>query len=351
MSERSPSPTITPLFKNTANDQYLLSIQSGTGVAGVLVDSFKNVTITVDTSSTRWFTWLNPKENDFASGGLRIQNWNFSGSPQDLFQLQATTRSNTTLAGYVTFGVKQANSTSMTTYMLMDAGNNNVLFGSGAGSGGANSAYAAALRGTTSQLGSLAWMQPSSGNSVGGIDTASDIALGALPASSQMLLMQNTFRRGYFWKAVDTAAQYTEASLDSAGNPMFRGYLTSLNQFTNEGNGAVITPDTVNWTGQTATITAKNFSNTATGHLYEVSGVLLTTTAGTSGTVSLTVSYNDGAAKTYTTGNLTFGVLGSDVDITKRFYVASGTPTWATTVTSAVGSPVYAVKMALNMLW
>ena len=110
--------------------------------------------------------------------------------------------------------------------------------------------------------------------------------------------------------------------------------------------------DTVSWTGQTATIAAQNFANTTTGKLFEVTYYLRTATAGTGTTVTVTVSWNDGAAKTFTSATCDLTSTGNAgyVSGTVPIYVASGTPTFSTTV-GAIGTSTYDVRLAVKRLW
>ena len=110
--------------------------------------------------------------------------------------------------------------------------------------------------------------------------------------------------------------------------------------------------DTISWTGQTVTIAAQNFANTTTGKLFEVTFYVHTTTTGT-GTVTFSLGWNDGAAKTFTsaTAALTATDNTGMVYGTEVIYVASGTPTWATTVAGGGSTERYAVRVGLKRLW
>lgn len=117
--------------------------------------------------------------------------------------------------------------------------------------------------------------------------------------------------------------------------------------------GASAIVDTVRWTGQTATIAAQNLNNTAVNGTYSVSAYLYPTTAGTSGSVTATISWNDGAAETAVTGTHTFGALGTPVFINGQIIVVTNSTaiTWLTTVTAAAGSPVYVIIVVAQRLF
>ncbi len=104
-------------------------------------------------------------------------------------------------------------------------------------------------------------------------------------------------------------------------------------------------------TGQTSTISATNLVATpVTTSLYEITYYLNDTTAGTSGTVSVTFAWNDGAAQTVTSSNVTFGTAGAYVSGVFVVKATSGAITYATTVTSAVGSPAYSLDIRVKPL-
>lgn len=111
--------------------------------------------------------------------------------------------------------------------------------------------------------------------------------------------------------------------------------------------------DTVMKGGQTATIAAVNLNNTSTNGLYRVSVYMYTTTAGTSGTATATISWNDGSAQSVTSATLTFGTLGSEVTINGQMVrVTNSTAiTYSTTITSAVGSPVYEIDVLAERIF
>jgi hypothetical protein len=122
--------------------------------------------------------------------------------------------------------------------------------------------------------------------------------------------------------------------------------LTGLNV-----QGSITGPYSVSLTAQTNTIGATNLVATpVTTALYEITYYLNDTTAGTSGTVSLTITWNDGAAQTFTSSNVTYGTLGAYVSGTIVVKATSGAIQYATIVTSAVGSPAYSLDLRVKQL-
>ncbi len=102
---------------------------------------------------------------------------------------------------------------------------------------------------------------------------------------------------------------------------------------------------------QTSTISGTNLVATpVTTSLYEITYYLNDTTAGISGTVSVTITWNDGAAQSVTSANVTFGILGAYVSGVIVVKATSGAIQYATTVTSAVGSPVYSLDIRVKQL-
>ena len=142
---------------------------------------------------------------------------------------------------------------------------------------------------------------------------------------------------------------------DSVGNETITGKLSTGGNTVEGAYGVPNVNDTINYTGVGASIGTTNFSNTATGHMYRISYYLHTTTISTSGgTVSFTCSWNDGAVQSFTSATELLSATGitgmvSDVQV---FYVASGTPTWSTTVAGViVGSPQYSLQASLERIW
>jgi hypothetical protein len=99
-------------------------------------------------------------------------------------------------------------------------------------------------------------------------------------------------------------------------------------------------------TGQTGSIGATNIlAATNTGTLYQINYYFNVTSAGTGGTATLTFTWNDGAAQTFTTAAITLGTLGSYVSGTLIIKPTTGAPQYSTTVTTPLGSPQYSLDI------
>jgi hypothetical protein len=150
-----------------------------------------------------------------------------------------------------------------------------------------------------------------------------------------------------------TSGSMTLGSTDSVGvGEFFSGKVSPGGLTTEGGPGVTAVVDTLQWTAQTGSISAVNFSNTGTGKRYRFDYYLHTTTASGSGspTATITVNYNNGAAKTQTSATLDLATVNADISGSFVFYVASGTPTWQTTYASGSGTPQYAVRASLIAL-
>lgn len=91
--------------------------------------------------------------------------------------------------------------------------------------------------------------------------------------------------------------------------------------------------------------------NAPASGLYRVSYYLVTTAAGTSGTVKATFSWNDGVARTVDSATVTFGTLADPASGTLIVLVPTGnTVGYQTTVTDSVGDPEYALYITLEQL-
>jgi len=120
-----------------------------------------------------------------------------------------------------------------------------------------------------------------------------------------------------------------------------------------DGQGFANATDTIRRGGQTASIAATGLTGTDENGWYRVSVYIYPTTAGTSGTVVGTIRWNDGAAESASTGTHTFGALGTPVFINSQVCrVTNGAAiTYETTVTGAVGSPVYEIDIISEVLF
>lgn len=142
---------------------------------------------------------------------------------------------------------------------------------------------------------------------------------------------------GKFIVAVNSS-DVSQFEVGGGGNLAVVGTVSTSGQF-----GSPAITDTVTYANVGATIPTKNLTSTA--GTYRLSYDLFTLTAGSAGTAQMTLSFNNGAAQTFTsaailltTTSITSGGGANDV-IT--YTVASGTPTVVVTVAGAVGSPKY----------
>lgn len=140
--------------------------------------------------------------------------------------------------------------------------------------------------------------------------------------------------------------------LDWTGGLSIPNPLLSYNGDTTDGNGLASIVAIVSLTAQAASIgTTTLFHPTTAGQLFQLSLYLVTTTAGTSGTVSATIGWNDGvAARTQTSPTVTFGTLAAPATLIQTIFSSNTNITYATTVTSAIGSPRYELQIALTRL-
>jgi len=112
-----------------------------------------------------------------------------------------------------------------------------------------------------------------------------------------------------------------------------------------------------NLTAQTGSIgTTTFFTASATG-VYRISYSLDTTTAGSAGTVLLTLGWNNGAAQTVATATIVLSVLGATTCVSPATcgpmlinVTAGQNVTYATTVTAPVGSPEYSLRIRAEAL-
>ena len=87
-------------------------------------------------------------------------------------------------------------------------------------------------------------------------------------------------------------------------------------------------------------------SGLSTTALYTLAYYVNVTTAGTAGTVTLTLTWNDGAAQTFTTPTVALNTLGAFTSGTQVIKATGGaSPQYSTTVTGATGSPQYSVDI------
>jgi hypothetical protein len=137
----------------------------------------------------------------------------------------------------------------------------------------------------------------------------------------------------------------------SAFGVTMTGKMVKYNNVATAGIGLTPVYWTVGLTGQTSSVGSTNVTTTAGAGVYKITYYLKTTTAGTGGTVSLTLNWNEGTAMTVTTGTASLssstGVV-SGVQVIKAG--ASSTISYATTVSGASGSPQYSLDIAIQQV-
>ena len=108
----------------------------------------------------------------------------------------------------------------------------------------------------------------------------------------------------------------------------------------------------VNLTAQTASISSTSAYSVPLSGTYRIIVDAVTTTAGTGGTVTVSVITNNGAGNvTQTTGTAALNTLGSEVSQTFTATVAAGQNiNYSTTVTGASGSPQYSLRIRIEYL-
>ena len=120
-------------------------------------------------------------------------------------------------------------------------------------------------------------------------------------------------------------------------------------------NGGAVTLAAVDSTGLTSSVGTTNFSGTGAGTvagMYTVQGFIDVTTAGSAGTVSCTIGYTtDSGTDTQTSATISLATLGTNGSFTISLYSAAGDAiSYATTVASVIGSPVYTLHLRLIQL-
>lgn len=110
----------------------------------------------------------------------------------------------------------------------------------------------------------------------------------------------------------------------------------------------------VNLTAQVASVGATNLLATPVGALYRATGAIQLTASGTSGTVASGITYADinGTPQSEVlVPTVTFGSLNNRGNGSVEFWAsASAAIQYSTTVTSAVGIPVYAAEFVLERI-
>ena len=164
--------------------------------------------------------------------------------------------------------------------------------------------------------------------------------------------------------AVSAAAPSATAGLPfvsngSAANPSFQaltnlGQVTAYNGISTIANGIPSEYAQINLTAQTASVaSATLYAVPSSGAGFYLAIVdTICTTAGTAGTVSATIGWNNGsAAAAAASGAMSLSTLGNETtQIFTVYSAASQNITYSTTVTGAAGSPQYSVRIRLVYL-
>lgn len=172
----------------------------------------------------------------------------------------------------------------------------------------------------------------------------------------------NTKTLSFDLSAFPTATDYTLTPASGDSVTVIPQTGTAIQGMTGvSGAGAIVfenitkRPTTVSLSAQTASIATANLqvnAGIAPQGLYRVVYYAVATTAGTSGTLDVTIGWNDGtAARTdVNTPAITFGATNyaSKTVIVKANGAAN--VTYSTTVTSPVGSPAYALYITMERL-
>ena len=116
--------------------------------------------------------------------------------------------------------------------------------------------------------------------------------------------------------------------------------------------GVPVIVDTVVRAGQTADITATNFSNSGVAGMYVIFCYLQITTAGASGTISVTIAFTDAVGATSTNViNLASTTSTGRVTATPLFVeTASGNIAWSSDITVVSGTPAYRLTLVCQKL-
>lgn len=111
-------------------------------------------------------------------------------------------------------------------------------------------------------------------------------------------------------------------------------------------------PGTVTSAGNLASITTTTLYTPSTSEQYEVTCSVRVTTAGSVGTLAVTIGWTDenGAQTQSPISALTLTATGKDGFIFPFFAVSGNAITYAVTLTGVVGSPAYSLSISLKRL-
>lgn len=127
--------------------------------------------------------------------------------------------------------------------------------------------------------------------------------------------------------------------------------ISAYGGITTAGLGVDLTVGYAVQTAKTSSITSTTLVASALAKIHRIQGVLIVTTSGTGGTVAGAVSYTDlsNTAQTLTLSSIVLSTLGNSSTLNVVIWPKAGTAiTYTTTVTSALGSPQYAVTLSAS---
>ncbi|MEX3914873.1 hypothetical protein AB4Y43_01315 [Paraburkholderia sp. BR10872] len=107
----------------------------------------------------------------------------------------------------------------------------------------------------------------------------------------------------------------------------------------------------VNLTGKTASISSTSLLTGAAAGVYRATVDLITTAVGTAGTVTATITSNNGTmSPSQTTGALSLSATGELSATFTLYSAANQSINYSTTLAGATGSPQYAMRIRLEYL-
>ena len=168
-----------------------------------------------------------------------------------------------------------------------------------------------------------------------------------------------TVARTYTFPDANATIARTDAAQSFTGNQTFVNKIVSMNGDATDGVGTIYVVKIDTRTGLTAALGATTIFTTPAGDgFYEISGYLVITTAGTSGTISFTFAYTDadtntlGSTQNITSANLAVNAVGNAVGTTPRIVKvkASSNIVLATSFNSIVGAPVYNLYLFIKRI-
>lgn len=148
-----------------------------------------------------------------------------------------------------------------------------------------------------------------------------------------------------------STTQATALTINNDKSLDIEGKVTKFNAVATEGYGVPAIVDYATYTGRTASIGSTNCSSTNTAGMYEVKYYLFCESSTSPGpnSVTLTIAWNDGTARTVTSAAAN---LGSNTYVSGSIpiYNASGYISFSTTYSATTGSPAYGLKVIVTRM-